>query len=109
MQERLSNLQKVTLLYIGILTKHQKYLKRSDVTRGIRELIEIHPDRYDSFSVTFSFSIKSLVTRGLVEKKGRIVTLTNEGRENAREIRQQVVDRYHKINWELIRRYYGEE
>lgn len=106
MQTRLSKLQKVILVYVGVKTKQSnKSINRRDVTKALHEILGIQ--NKESFSVVLTFSINALVKRKLVSKRGKYVNLTDEGREVARAIINDIKSIYGDINWEKVRSFYG--
>jgi len=106
-----SKLQKVIILYIGVITKSQnkKYMKMIDVSRGLKKhlkLNELYKDQ-NSFNITLFNSITSLKERKVVVRLRRCIGLTDKGREIARQVREEIIKKYGTIDWEKVRLYYG--
>jgi len=104
--KKLSSLQRVILMYIGRTTKEngKRYMRRVDVTIGLKELLTI--SNPDSFSVILTNSINSLQRRGLVCRMRNSIGLTNPGKEVARETINIVSVAYGKVTWETIKTWY---
>jgi len=105
MQTRLSKLQKYILVYIGVWTKKRNisYLRKKETYDGIKDQLGKHSD---SFNVVLSNSIKALYKRGLISIRGKSVGLTTTGRNTAKEILQQVKEKYENVNWETLKMMY---
>ena len=103
MQPKLSKLQKTIILYIAIMLKSnsKRYIKRTDITKGLMDKLD--KKNKEVFRVTLSVSINSLIRRGLLSKYKTNIGLTKEGKETAKLIREQIIEEYGKINWEVIK------
>jgi len=110
MQRKLSKLQKVCLVCIGVLSNNENktYVKRRKISKKLIDIISISDDEYEKkkFSVTLTNSIKSLVKRELITKRGTYVGLTKDGKKQAREIISEIKSIYNIINWKVIGEYY---
>lgn len=103
MHTKLSKLQKLILIYIGVTTKQneKKFMNRRDVTKGIEKLL-MNKILTNSFSSSLSRSITSLTERRLLSKRGNTIGLTSEGREIARKIIDDLEKTYGEIDWNVI-------
>ena len=103
----MEKLQKIIVLCTGIMAKKEetKYVSKRAVTKQIKNLMSRHTQ---SFSVMISTSYKSLFKKELISLRGNVVALNITGLSLAKEIRQQIIDKYGDIDWETIRRFYEE-
>ena len=60
----------------------------------------------ESFSVSLTVSLNSLHERNLIRRKGKYLNLTEEGRNNAKEIIDEIKEEYGEINWNIINSFY---
>ena len=104
----MEKLQKIVVLCVGVMAKKEetKYVNKRDVTKQIKKLANRHTQ---SFSVMISTSYKSLFKLELISLRGNVVALNKTGLALAKEIRQQVVDKYGSIDWSIIGRFYEEK
>lgn len=108
MQSKLSKLQRVIVVYVGVTAKSQnkKYVKRKDVTTGMAYIL--NRDIENNFSALISQSIHGLKQRKLISKRGTMIGLTKEGRNTAREIIEMIKKIYGDIDWDIIKQYYNQ-
>ena len=101
----MERLQKIIVLCIGIMAKKKetKYINKRVVTAQIKELARRNTQ---SFSVMISTSYKSLFKKELISLRGNYVALNKSGLALAKQIRQEIVDKYDGIDWDIIRRFY---
>lgn len=109
MQSKLSKLQKIILVYVGVTVKQKERvsINRREVTAGLVKLLNVK--NKESFRVILSVSIKSLLKRNMLSRKGKFIGLTAEGKENTKEIINKLKEKYGKANWDILRLYYGSE
>jgi len=109
MQNKLSKLQKVSLLYIGVEANRTQsnYIKRRALTDGLVGILAIENSDKKKFFVSLTNSVRSLMNRGLLSKRATFIGLTKEGKENAREVREEIISLYGNINWDVVSEYYG--
>ena len=107
MQAKMSKLQKVILVYVGVTTKSssKKYMRRKDVTAGLADLLNRDVD--NNFSALISQSIYGLKERGSISKRGSTIGLTKIGKDNAKEIIEYITNTYGKITWDVIKSFYS--
>jgi len=107
-QSKLSKLQRVIVVYVGVTAKSQnkKYVKRKDVTTGMAYIL--NRDIENNFSALISQSIHGLKQRKLISKRGTMIGLTKEGRNTAREIIEMIKKIYGDIDWDIIKQYYNQ-
>lgn len=102
---RLGKTQKLVLVYIGVNTKEQLYIKRRVLTDGISKLLDYKKTK--NLSRKISQSVRLLLKRGLVTKKGSYVGLTADGKDVARNVINHIKSEYDgKIDWKIIVEYY---
>jgi len=105
METNLGKMQKLVLVYIGVNTKEQSYIKRRALTDGISKLLDYKKRK--KLSVTISQSLRLLLKRELVTKKGSYIGLTTGGKDVTRNIIEHIKSEYNgEIDWNVIAKYY---
>lgn len=107
MESKMSKLQKIILIYIGVTTKsyNKKYMRRKELTVGLADLLSRDVD--NNFSALVSQSIYGLKNRKLVSKRGGTIGLTTYGRDITREIIDNITDTHGGISWDIIKDFYS--
>lgn len=105
METRLGKVQKLILVYIGVNTKEQPYIKRRILTDDICKLLDCKKRK--KISLATSQSIGLLLKRCLVTKKGSYIGLTDKGKDVTRNVIEHIKSEYDgEINWDIIVKYY---
>ena len=101
-------LQRTIVLCIGLMAKKEetKYIRKRDVTEKIKKLLDRETQ---SFSVIISNCYKSLFKKDMISLRGNYIALNKSGLKVAKETRQQIVDKYGGIDWNIIKSYYYEK
>jgi len=100
-------MQKLILVYIGVNTKENPYIKRRILTKNISLLIN-SPTK--TVSGTISQSIKLLIQRGFLSKKTSYIGLTKTGKTITKNIIEHIKAEYNgEIDWDIIVSYYNKK
>jgi len=102
MSNDLSKSQRIILLYIGITSKIEKKesLSKKEIEDGLSKELDENLD---------TKSLNSLVRKNMLEEHDDSFNLSDDGKDIARELLQDVKDKYGDADWDIIKKYFDEQ
>jgi len=95
-----TKIQKVIIVSIGVMTKSQPFMKRLQLTNVFKENLEIGTK---SISVILSQNLTILHRQRLIVRRRGDIQLTEQGKQKAREIIEEIKQGYGKADWKTLK------